>query len=126
MSQQKTNPVVFFSLMLILVLTALGLFKACNSCGRQDNDLNVTISYSETELKIINNTANTYDNVNIKLNNDYFKEVNSLEAYQTLIVPYTDFEKKDGTRLIPAFITLKSVYISAYYNNEKYWDYFTL
>lgn len=126
MEQQKTNPIAFISIMVIFGLAVFGLFKACNSCSKQDKTLNVSIAYSATELKITNNTADSYMDVSIKLNEEYFKEVYTLGAFQTITISYIEFSKKDGTRLIPALTTLKSVYIRAFYNNEKYWAYFKL
>lgn len=124
MEQQKTNPIAFISIMVLFGLAAFGLFKACNSCSKQDKNLNVSTAYTATELKITNNTADTYTDVSIKLNGEYFKEVYNLGAFQTITVSYIEFSKKDGTKLIPALTTLKSVYIRAYYNGEKYWVYF--
>jgi len=76
-------------------------------------ELDAKVTYNNMAFKIDNNEDRNWTNCKFKVNDAYeYRADEGINAKDSLIIPYTEFTKKDGTRLNIYLTKAKNMYIS--------------
>lgn len=111
------------SIFILVIFAILAAGSGQSGSSSSSNHLNATVSFSDTQFKIINNDTYDWTNTKLKVNDKYVLHAGTIKAGGIYIVGMAQFAKSDGERFNPFTMKVLNILISsnegAYYGQSK-------